>query len=84
MLSVYVAVSKSTSKAHVTHSLPFRLSPCAVLLFLDGSASARFTAVRIGSGGAQGMGTGPYDAGGGFVEEYMLEDFELSPADLGE
>lgn len=30
------------------------------------------------------MGTGPYDTGGGFVEEYLLEDFELSPADLGE
>ncbi|CAM9684429.1 unnamed protein product [Pylaiella littoralis] len=44
----------------------------------------RFMSVRIGSGGAQGIGTGPYDTGGGFVEEYLLEDFELSPADLGE
>lgn len=54
------------------------------VLFLHGPASARFTAVRIGSGGVQGIGTGPYDTGGGFVEEYLLEDFELSPADLGE
>lgn len=56
----------------------------AVLLLPFGSVSPRFTAVRIGLGGAQGVGTGPYDTGGGFVEEYLLEDFELSPADLGE
>ena len=47
---------------------------------------ARFTAVRAAAGGAQGIGIGEtgYETGGGFMEEYLLEDLELSPADLGE
>lgn len=46
----------------------------------------RFTSVRIGAGGTQGIGIGEagHDTGGGFMEEYLLEDLELSPADLGE
>ena len=43
-------------------------------------------AVRDAAGGAQGIGIGEtgYETGGGFMEEYLLEDLELSPADLGE
>lgn len=30
------------------------------------------------------MAESAHDKGGGFMEEYLLEDLELSPADLGE
>lgn len=43
--------------------------------------------MRSGSGtGGKGIGFGDsiYDTGTGFVEEYVLEDLELSPADLGD
>lgn len=42
----------------------------------------RFTSVRTGQG--MGLAEAGYDVGGGFMEEYLLEDLELAPADLGE
>eukprot|EP00903_Cladosiphon_okamuranus_P017098 g15754.t1 len=79
--SCYTVLSRSPSTNGVDRGSLGGIGGGPSVLFM---CELRFTAVRIGSGGAQGIGTGPYDAGGGFAEEYLLEDFELSPADLGE
>eukprot|EP00752_Nemacystus_decipiens_P012161 g10780.t1 len=79
--SCYTVLARSPSTSGVGRGSVGGIGGGPSVLFM---CELRFTAVRIGSGGAQGIGTGPYDAGGGFVEEYLLEDFELSPADLGE
>lgn len=49
--------------------------------------SVRLTSIRTGAGGgppAIGVGEAGFDTRGGLMEEYVLEDIELSPADLGE
>ncbi|CAM9493957.1 unnamed protein product [Scytosiphon promiscuus] len=81
--SCYTVLARSPSASGVGRGSVGGIGGGLSVLFM---CELRFTSARIGAGGAQGVGIGDsgYDAGGGFMEEYLLEDLELSPADLGE
>ncbi|CBJ28092.1 conserved unknown protein [Ectocarpus siliculosus] len=81
--SCYTVLARSPSAGGVGRGSVGGIGGGPSVLFM---CELRFTSARIGSGGAQGIGMAEsaYDKGGGFMEEYLLEDLELSPADLGE